>query len=978
MTIGGIDVTGTVTATGTNNIINTTSTGTAIYNTYTTSNGVMGYIGNEVGLVSGGTLYGLGLRGETNAFLAVGGTKILDATSSGIDVTGVAEINAGSGTNTSQLKVQGENFTKTHIGNWNNGAYLFNNYYYDGGQRTDDSAVNVCGIVLAGTGDVLFSSAVASATPARSTNLTIDRDGDVWVNRGNFFIRNDARFNGYPDGFTTLGLNASVGDYAPILEFIGNRGATPGNQNAMMMFLNKTAAAVEVGRITNLQGSATNTGEFSIATATGGSLAERLLINGSGIAVTGGISSTAYNIINSPSTTGGVLLDLQTATSSGTVSTDFRIIQNGSIGAVFEIKSHVQSGASPYASFWSRNPGSPYEQQRAFLIQGNQVAFDTLQGSGNRIVIANSNGYLNDAVIGTGLSFDGTTLTASGGSGGSITGSGTSGYYTKWTGGTAIGNTSNGSIMFETTNYTMLRSEANGVGGMGFQDLTGTTRGYVYHAGTDFGLLYGGGWQLKMFSGGSEFTGTLTVTAGASGAKTGSLQLGTNTNDHAVLSYSGGVTYLNNTWTVATGYTYIQSNGVGLKVYGTGNGVFDGSVSANASTGYLLGGVTALFTVGSYHTLGTPTGENAIYLGGTGDPGNYYYNTLHRFSSIGGSSTYAEFTSSGLDVTGSVTTSGDLTIGTDKLFVDVSAGKVGIGTTSPTTTLSVKGTSSNGINVIGVGTTAYRCYLGLNASNHGYLYVDDSSGQNGSLIHSVGNSYISGGNLGIGTTTPGSKLDVNGNVNVTGDLTVTDSFSVGTTNTSPTSAGFHFGYGAVSFSSMNNNGSSLYLNVGDTSGATTYTDEYNINVNQDSVIDSGGANRNVDLFCQNAIKLSTTSTGIAVTGTITATGDITAFYTSDRRLKDNIVAISKPLEKLSKLGGYFFDWNSKSDYEGNDIGLIAQEVEGIIPTAVVDRDTGFKAVRYEKVIPLLVASVNTVADKVERLEKELAELREQL
>ena len=115
-----------------------------------------------------------------------------------------------------------------------------------------------------------------------------------------------------------------------------------------------------------------------------------------------------------------------------------------------------------------------------------------------------------------------------------------------------------------------------------------------------------------------------------------------------------------------------------------------------------------------------------------------------------------------------------------------------------------------------------------------------------------------------------------------------------------------------------------------------------------------------------------------VFGAITATGDITAFYTSDRRLKDNIVAISKPLEKLSKLGGYFFDWNSKSDYEGNDIGLIAQEVEGIIPTAVVDRDTGFKAVRYEKVIPLLVASVNTVADKVERLEKELAELREQL
>ena len=85
--------------------------------------------------------------------------------------------------------------------------------------------------------------------------------------------------------------------------------------------------------------------------------------------------------------------------------------------------------------------------------------------------------------------------------------------------------------------------------------------------------------------------------------------------------------------------------------------------------------------------------------------------------------------------------------------------KVGIGLTSPSTTLSIQGTSSNGINIIGVGTTATRCYLGLNAANKGYLFISGSSGENPAVITSQGNSYIST-NLGIGETSPDQKLNV--------------------------------------------------------------------------------------------------------------------------------------------------------------------------------------------------------------------------
>ena len=120
--------------------------------------------------------------------------------------------------------------------------------------------------------------------------------------------------------------------------------------------------------------------------------------------------------------------------------------------------------------------------------------------------------------------------------------------------------------------------------------------------------------------------------------------------------------------------------------------------------------------------------------------------------------------------------------------------------------------------------------------------------------------------------------------------------------------------------------------------------------------------------------------GIDSTGNLRAEADIVAYSGSDIRLKDNLTVISNPLEKLSKLSGYSFEWNSKqSAYaEGKkDIGLVAQEVEEVLPEIVKTRQDGFKGLQYEKLIPLLVEGMKEQQQQIEELKQQVKDLQGQ-
>jgi len=114
-----------------------------------------------------------------------------------------------------------------------------------------------------------------------------------------------------------------------------------------------------------------------------------------------------------------------------------------------------------------------------------------------------------------------------------------------------------------------------------------------------------------------------------------------------------------------------------------------------------------------------------------------------------------------------------------------------------------------------------------------------------------------------------------------------------------------------------------------------------------------------------------TGSALLVNGAINATGDITAFYSSDERLKDNITPIEGALDKLNQIGGYGFDWNDNSEHSGHDVGVIAQEIEKVLPEVVVDRDNGYKAVRYEKIVALLINAIKEQQLQIDELKSKL-------
>ena len=111
--------------------------------------------------------------------------------------------------------------------------------------------------------------------------------------------------------------------------------------------------------------------------------------------------------------------------------------------------------------------------------------------------------------------------------------------------------------------------------------------------------------------------------------------------------------------------------------------------------------------------------------------------------------------------------------------------------------------------------------------------------------------------------------------------------------------------------------------------------------------------------------------GVGIGGALNVGGDITAFESSDVTLKENITPISNAVDKVRSISGNTFTWNEKSVYNGEEgTGIIAQEIEALgLPGVTQTREDGTKAVRYDRLVPLLIEAIKELDTKVKSLER---------
>jgi hypothetical protein len=227
------------------------------------------------------------------------------------------------------------------------------------------------------------------------------------------------------------------------------------------------------------------------------------------------------------------------------------------------------------------------------------------------------------------------------------------------------------------------------------------------------------------------------------------------------------------------------------------------------------------------------------------------------------------------------------------------------------------------------------------------------------VAHTSGNVTI-----GTSTTDAGYRLDVYGECIVRDDLRILNTYALvlnGTDNnwrigrntitdtgwlTSNTMQMVVFGgTTGQGFQVVNHNGTALF-EIDGVAGASRFSNALGVGVNPSGT-----------------------------SGRIDASNDIVAYSTSDRRLKENITPIANALDKVKSLTGVEFDWKEETKgvhgYEGHDVGVIAQEVQAVLPEAIRTNESGYLSVRYEKMIALLIEANKELAARVEELEKKL-------
>jgi hypothetical protein len=309
-------------------------------------------------------------------------------------------------------------------------------------------------------------------------------------------------------------------------------------------------------------------------------------------------------------------------------------------------------------------------------------------------------------------------------------------------------------------------------------------------------------------------------------------------------------------------------------------------------------------------------------------------------------------------------------------YVTFPNGNVGIGTNTPAYKLDVTGDIRASGEIISTGANNFRMVqgnygiFGRNDGSDYYMMLTSSGIQYGSynslrpmrINLASGSVYFGneqlyvqhGGNVGVGTTSPSYKLDVNGDIRVSGDwywMNAKNFIMSAAANSAEWSFDFR--------------------NQGTYTGSVwqVWSDK-----NSRGILAVTGDTERVGVLT------TTPSYTFHVVGDIYATGNVTAY--SDARAKSNLDVITEPLNKVAQLTGYTYDMIDNPDLTTKITprftGIVAQELEKVLPEAVHKDKDGKYSVAYGNMAGLFVESIKELVKENKELKNRVSSLEERL
>jgi hypothetical protein len=310
-----------------------------------------------------------------------------------------------------------------------------------------------------------------------------------------------------------------------------------------------------------------------------------------------------------------------------------------------------------------------------------------------------------------------------------------------------------------------------------------------------------------------------------------------------------------------------------------------------------------------------------------------------------------------------------------------------MGTTTPVSKLHVDSALGNDAISISDAAGSVRLAFGQESSYTGN-YVDSrnidlklksylAGGSGGNIYFQTGNGSAStkvtinvNGNVGIGTTAPDSLLRVQGTTRITGQFIQGDGTGRATSGTTIVLTR----NAAFSANSDIGDGERFLSIVNDSTTSAAYSNVcFRVNPA------GGGNNAMLDMKFVNASNGSSASTlywtfnssggfndrlTLTSAGTLTAAGDVVAY--SDARLKENIITIDNAIEKVTSMRGVFF--NKKEDQtKSRRSGVIAQEIQEILPEVVTTSEDGTLGVAYGNMVGVLIEAIKEQQKQIDEL-----------